>query len=667
MSSRERFVSSTTLKSAAPGAARQPAAPLDLNKLQHELQVHQIELETQNEELRRAQVELEESRDRYHELYDLAPVAYVTLDRSGRILESNLTTAALLDVPRAELIGRAVQGFLTAEDADRFHRYLGAVSRSTEKQGDDFDLHTVSGRVVRTRIEGVSVPPLHERPPTCRCVIIDLSLLRVAQDEQRKSEERFRQLAESIEDVFYVRDRDGRFCYLSPAFERIFGLSPEPLYEGTAGWSRGVDSEDRERLELAEAALLADGHAFDVGYRVKRRGEVRFLRHRAYPVRDRSSLVTRTVGVVHDVTVERQLEDQLRHAQKMEAVGALASGVAHDFNNVLQSILGLGWMALKKDARPSDVREHVESIVRTARRGGAVTGRLTSFARRGRASAGVRELDAMVKEAASLLPHLLMEHIEVRVELGAPGVVICAEEMQIEQILMNLAGNARDAMPGGGTIRIETFVVGESVRLSVSDNGAGMDDATRTRVFEPFFTTKGVGRGTGLGLASVQALAQQLGGHVECASELGNGSTFVIELPIGPPQEAVAVTTVISPKLTGTVLLVEDEPIVRMTIRQYLEELGLEVVEASNGEEARRRFVAADGSIRLLVTDVVMPGMLGSVLAGLLQASLPELRVLLMTANPQGFGAERDRPHRALLRKPFNKEDLASTLGELLS
>jgi PAS domain S-box-containing protein len=662
------MISSTGLRETAEASigARKSGVGLRNSKLQHELEVHQVELEMQNEELRRTQAELEESRDLYYELFDLAPVPYVTLDATGRIVECNLTTADLLGVTRGRLLGRPLAAFLPLPEADRLHRFLKRVLASTEKQSEDFEIHTLDARVVRAHIEAIGVPARPNRPFTCRCVIVDLSALREAQDRLRESEERFVQFAESVDDVFYVRERDGRFSYVSPPFERTFGVAADALYESRSGWLASVDPNDREQLRAAEATLLSDAKSFDVSYRIRRRDEVRFVRHRAYPVHDRDGKVARTVGIVHDVTLERELEEQLRHAHKMEAIGTLATGVAHDFNNVLQSIIGLGWMALKKDARPSEVREHVEAVVRTARRGGAVASRLTSFARRGKTVGCFQEVDAMVQEVAGLLTHLLTEDVNVELLLDAAGAVVKTDAAQLEQILMNLAANARDAMPHGGKLVIRTSVEGDRVRLEVSDTGCGMDAATRARIFEPFFTTKTAGRGTGLGLASVQAVVQQHGGSVRVESEPGKGTTVVLDLPMADGGDAPDAPAPTLELMIGKVLLVEDQPVVRMTIRQYLEELGLEVIEASNGEEGRRRFSEAKGSIRLLITDVVMPGMLGTVLAGLLQASSPSLRVLFMTANPQSIVAERSLTNRGFLRKPFNKQDLAAVLGELL-
>jgi PAS domain S-box-containing protein len=648
-------------------------------ELHHELEVHRVELEMQNDELRRAHLELEESRDRYYELYDLAPVAYVTLDSVGRIVETNLTTAQLLGVGRARLVGRPLSTYLFPDEADRYHRFLMNVTRSTEKQSDDFDLQAASGRIIRAHIEAVAVPAQGRRGLTCRCVIIDLSALRQAERRLHESEERFRQIADAIDDVFYVRERDGKFSYLSPAFEDMFRASADTVLQTGSGWMSMIDREDRARLMRAEARLLAEGRMFDVGYRVSRQGSVRFLRHRAYPVLDREGEVLKTVGVVHDATIERELEEQLRQAQKMEAIGSLASGVAHDFNNVLQAVLGLATMALAEDSTPSDVREYVSRIVRAARRGGAVAGRLMSFARRDAAASNAHELDAMVREVVGLLTHLLTENVTLEVDLRAPDAFVLAETSQLEQILMNLGANARDAMPQGGKLRIETSIVSSSelrgvreaeryVRMRVTDTGAGIDEATLRRIFEPFFTTKSVGRGTGLGLASVLALTRQMGGDVQADSEIGRGTTFTFEFPACDVTPAVVPERPSRPGvLGGKALLVEDEPAIRMAVHKYLEELGLEVVEAANGEEAQRRFIDSQGAFRLLVTDIVMPGMMGTVLANQLQERRPDLRVLFITANPQGIMAERSAPGRALLRKPFTKDDLASKLGELVS
>ncbi len=651
-------------------------------RLRHELEIHQVELEMQNEALRTAQLELEASRDRYHELYDLAPVAYVTLDAGGKILEANMTAALLLGVERSRLVGRHLASFAAPDDADDLHRYLQRVFQTTSKQVTEIDLMPGKGQRLHVHVEAVCARPTETEPRSCRCVLVDLSALRRAEQKLSESEERFRQIAECIEDAFYVRERDGRYSYVSPGYERLRGEPAAELDAAAGSWVAAVHPDDRERLARAEARLLQDGEPLDQQYRVLRSpDEVRFVRHRAYPVLGPAGGILRTVGVIHDETAERELEHELRHAQKMEAVGALASGVAHDFNNVLQAILGLASMAVSEAASRDDVRQHIEGIVRASKRGGTVAGRLMAFARRAAPATAPQDLDGMVRDAVALLRHLLTENIGVDVDLDARGSMILADPSHIEQILMNLATNARDAMPHGGTLHVETRILtaGELrggrwirraeryVRLKVSDTGTGIDDATRRRIFEPFFTTKRTGKGTGLGLSSVFALTRQIGGHVEVDSEVGSGTSFSIELPatdvrrITPSPRGLDASL-----LSGKVLLVEDEPMVRITVRCYLEELGLSVIEAANGEEAQRLFTASLGSVRLLITDVVMPAMLGTTLAELLQATTPALRVLFITANPQGILAERLAPGRALLRKPFAKEELAEKLRELL-
>ena len=390
--------------------------------------------------------------------------------------------------------------------------------------------------------------------------------------------------------------------------------------------------------------------------------------------------------LVRDVTEQRQLEGQLRQAQKMEAVGRLAGGLAHDFNNLLTAITGYGDLVL--GALPADDarRADVEEIRIAADRAAALTQQLLAFSRKQVLQPRVLDLNVIVRNAEKLLRRLIGEHIAMEAVLDPALGAVKADPTQLEQVIVNLAVNARDAMPQGGRLLLQTrnaqldtgytsehsmVQPGEYVQLAVSDTGLGMDEQTKARLFEPFFTTKELGKGTGLGLSTVYGIVKQSGGYIWVYSELGCGTTFKVYLPL---VEAAATVDVpapapeAAPRGSETVLLVEDEPALRAVARRVLQRQGYAVLEAADGDAALALVATHQGPLDLLVTDVVMPGLSGRDLADRLTAARPDLRVLFVS----GYSGEALAHHGILdpdlayLEKPFNPDALAIKVREVL-
>jgi PAS domain S-box-containing protein len=522
--------------------------------LVQELKVHQVELEMQNEELRRAQLELEEIRDRYGALYHRAPFGYLTLDGEGRIVEANAKALQQLRMDRAELIGRPLTAFMDEADADRFTLCRLAVGAHEVLPGCDLRLHRRDGSVLQVRIEMAG--DAEAGGTRLNTVIVDLTGLRRAEDELNASEARFREIAEHIEDVFYVRELDGRISYVSPAFERIWGRPARWVVERESAWLDTVEREDRDRV-AASWRQMGRGLAISEAYRVRRPdGTVRWVQSRGFPVKDDDGQPHRNVGVVRDITSERALEDQLRQAEKLEAVGTLAGGLAHNLRNVLQAVVGaIGLAEMRGIENPQSVQA-LRKAVASTQKGVALIDQLLAFARKDGTEfrRSPLHLDDELRNAQSLVHVLLGEPIRLEMDLGAPTAVVFGDPVQIEQILLNLAANARDAMPDGGTLTIGTSEAvldertakahgvppGPCVVVTVRDTGRGMDVTTKAHVFEPFFTTKEPGRGTGLGLSTVFALVRQFGGSIAVESEPGAGTTFSMCLPSRPSAAVTA-------------------------------------------------------------------------------------------------------------------------------
>jgi len=532
-------------KAEAVFAARPTAAPQDgaaTVALLHELSVHQIELELQNEQLQQAQLELEASRDSYAALYDNAPVAYLTIDREGAIVRCNLLAGELLGADRSRLLGLKLTSLMTQDDADVFHLKRMALLRGARKQTCEVDLRGPDGRTFRARLDGVA-DTVTAAGFRCNVGLIDMSELRGAQADLQASEARFRLIAENVQDVFYLRELGGVISYVSPAFERIWGRPAAQLAGKPEGW---LDPEDREQVNEAWKRLGA-GVSISDAYRIRQPdGTLRWVESRGFPILGDDGVVRAGVGVVRDVTHERMLEQALRHAQKMEAVGTLASGVAHNLRNVLQAILNCLEVIRVMLASGEPVVAMLDRATTATKRGAVLIDQLMTFARKQEAVGLLPvRLDDVLCEAMGLIKPLVTDAITLALDAGAPDAVVLAHPVQLEQILLNLAANARDAMPRGGTLTITSTEVvldepaakprglspGPHLVVTVKDTGQGMDAETKARMFEPFFTTKDIGRGTGLGLSTVFALVQQFGGAVEVDSAPEAGTTFRIYLP----------------------------------------------------------------------------------------------------------------------------------------
>ncbi len=498
----------------------------------------------------------------------------------------------------------------------------------------------------------------------------------------RESEERFRHLLQSIRDMVWSSTLDStKLLYVNQAVEHIYGVSPEEFERDMPRWFAAVHPEDLPRV-IETASLLERQGTAELEYRIVRPdGEVRWVYDRATVILDESGAPARKGGIVTDITELKRLEEELRQAQKMEAVGRLAGGVAHDFNNLLTAILGYCQLALERLTPDHPVRPDIQEIVKAGERASDLTSQLLAFGRRQMLQPRVLDLNAVVRDLTRLLGRLLGPAVRLESRLGAARPWVRADSGQLEQILVNLSLNARDAMPGGGTLTIETADAEGRVALLVADTGTGMDPDTLARAFEPFFTTKERGRGTGLGLSTVYGIVKQSGGDIAVASAAGAGTTFRIILPaVGAPAEepararageeaaGAAVGGPATGPSAGTVLLVEDEEAVRELVRGVLEARGYHVLLAADGQGALLESERHGGPIDLLITDLIMPGMSGGDLAACIMTSRPALRVLYMSGytDESLAPARLERAGTAYLQKPFTLGALMEAVREVL-
>ncbi|MGO8787746.1 MAG: PAS domain S-box protein [Terriglobia bacterium] len=511
------------------------------------------------------------------------------------------------------------------------------------------------------------------------------------QAEEQLRDERFANaLLESVQVGIVACDEQGILTLFNQVARSWHGLPAEPLpaeqWAQHYGWRLPDGKTPLKKQEIPLFRALEGERVNDVEMTiVPKQGEARTVLASGRPIVDSEGRKLGAVATMIDITERKCLEQQFLHSQKMEAVGRLAGGVAHDFNNLLTIITGYGQM-LQRNLEPgSSMRAHVDEVLKSGERAAALTRQLLAFSRRQDFSPRVLDLNAVVSNTEKMLHRLIGEDVELLTVLPA-GLGVCrGDPGQIEQVIMNLAVNARDAMPAGGTLTLETANVdldetyarghipvkpGSYVMLAVTDTGCGMDAATQAHIFEPFFTTKESGKGTGLGLATVYGIVKQHGGNIWVYSEAGQGTAIKIYLPrieIGATQVETKRPTTRELRGSETVLVVEDEPSVRSLMVRLLRSMGYWVLEASRADEALMVCLRHKGPIHLLLTDVVMPQMSGRDLLDRLRPLRPDIRVLFTS------GYTEEAVHRrvleggaAFLQKPFMEEALAGKVRDVL-
>ena len=499
-------------------------------------------------------------------------------------------------------------------------------------------------------------------------------------------EELFRLISENAADMIAVVSVDGQRLYNSPSYERALGYTAEELVR-TASFEQ-IHPDDRVSVMAAAEETRRTGVGCRLEYRIRhKRGDWRVFESTSSAVRNANGETEKLVIVNRDITERKQLEQQLYLSQKLEAVGRLSGGVAHDFNNLLGVIIGYSEVMQKRMAPNDRFREAADEILKAAHRAAALTKQLLAFSRKQVLEPKVLDLNTVVADVEKMLKRLIGEDILLEILVSPDLHAVKADPGQIGQVIMNLAVNARDAMPNGGKLTIETanttldekdagryryVVPGQYVKLRVSDTGCGMDAETQSHVFEPFFTTKEKGKGTGLGLATVYGVVKQSGGYIWLQSDVGKGTQFEIFLPrvegeIEKPQKASAPAK--ESRGGQTILVVEDEQALRKLTCSVLQDLGYTVLEAGDAAEALALVKQCKPAVDLLLTDVVMPGKSGRDLADELVPQIPGMKVLFMSGYTDGaIAAHRVlEPGLSLLRKPFSSEELTQTVARILA
>jgi PAS domain S-box-containing protein len=633
-------------------------------------------------ERRRAEEGLRASEERYRALFEYAPDGILIGDAESYYLDANPSMCRMLGYTHDELVGLHASDIIAPTEVQNIGAALEEI-RAKSEHHREWQFRRKDGSMFPVEVMATLTPD-----GNLMGMIRDITERKRAERALRESEERFRQLADNIHEVFWITDPGkNQMLYISPAYERIWGRTCQSLYDSPRTWSDAIHPEDRERV-LAAAKTRQERGDYNEIYRVTRPdGSVRWIHDRAFPIRNSAGKVHRMVGTAEDITERRQLEEQFRQSQKMEAIGQLAGGVAHDFNNILAAIVMQAYLAASAPNLPAETMEMLDDIKAAAERAASLTRQLLAFSRRQIMQPRQLDLNESVTSLAKMLQRILGEDVRLQINLYPRPLMTLADPGMIDQALMNLVVNARDAMPGGGKLIIDTSEIifteeqaalmpngfaGRHVCLRVADIGSGISPENLSRIFEPFFTTKEPGKGTGLGLATVFGIVKQHGGSVTVESELGKGTTFQIFLRAEESAKKSQAAVFTRPEPRGgveTILLVEDETVVRLVSRAVLERVGYRVLEAPDGVEALKIWEQNQDSIRLLLTDMVMPGgVSGRELAARLQARNPRLQVIFIS----GYSADvagREFPMedgQNFIQKPFPPHRLLETVRRCL-
>jgi len=634
--------------------------------------------------------DLRKSEQRFARAFHANPVpTSISEAETGRILDVNDQFLKVLGYSRSQLLGHSSTElgiWATPEDRLRVgHRVLadGAIyNEEVNLRSSSGDIRTVVGSIVRVQLGSM---------PCMLSTFVDITERKRAdkerlraEEEKRESEERYRVIFDASPLPTWLFETPSLKIYaVNQAAIDFYGYSREEFRSMTLYDLRSPAEAERLRTLYAETPRPETRWNPGVWEHRKKDGTLVLMDIHTHEVQVSGRPMRLAVQI--DVTGQRRLEEQLRQSQKMEAVGQLAGGIAHDFNNILTTILGYGSLALERVDRQDPLFEEILEIQRAGERAAELTKKLLAFSRKQILEPRVIDLNETVSGVERMLRRTIGENVRLVFRPASGLGRVRADPSQVEQVLLNLAVNARDAMPAGGSLTIETANVeldgefaqthpevrmsGEFVVLAVSDSGTGMDEATRARIFEPFFTTKELGKGTGLGLSTVYGIVKQSGGYVWCYSEPGAGTVFKIYLPRVAEDASNVAPRPATADLRGseTILLVEDEETLANLARRVLLKQGYRVLTASSGAAARE--VAAEHpGIDLLLTDVVMPGMSGRDLADELQRRFPGLKVLFMSGYTddaivhQGFLD----PGLAFLQKPFTPDGLARKVREVL-
>ena len=638
-----------------------------------------LDLSRINAELSRKNTELAESEERYRLLVETMNEGLAVVDENSALVYVNEKLCRMLDRPREEITGSPISHYF---DEENLRIYQNEREKRKKREASSYEIswRRKDGQNLPTIISPV---PIFDEQGNFRGsfgVITDIRRIKQAEEQLRRSEERFRSLSENSPDIIFTLAPDSTFTYLNPAFEILLGYDREiAMGKELAEFVKSGESSMQTVRSIAQQKKTLRDLALTL---IHRNGSLRIFHLSAAPNVSSGGEVTGIVGICKDMTEYRRLENQLHQALKMEAIGTLAGGIAHDFNNLLTGILGNISLMLLDTEENHPHREKLKHMEEYVQSGAGLTRQLLGFARGGKYEIKTTDINELIRKSAEMFGRT-RKQIQIHFQLGKSIAAVEVDRGQMEQVLLNLFVNAWHAMPEGGDIFLSTENVileknyveawqippGAYVKISVTDTGVGMEKAVMQRVFEPFFTTRKMGRGTGLGLASVYGIVKNHGGIIHVYSEKGKGSSFTVYLPA---SEKAVVSEVLPDtgisRGTETLLLVDDEEMIVEVGTHLLRELGYTVRSARSGQEAVNIYRRDHEKIHMVILDMIMPEMGGGKVFDLLREIRPDVKVLLSSGySINGKAAEiMAKGCRGFIQKPFTLKQLADKVREVL-
>jgi PAS domain S-box-containing protein len=659
--------------------------PAEAQRALEELRIHQIELEMQNEQLRASRERMETSRKRYFDLYDLAPVGYVTLSNAGLVLEANLTGAGMLGLQRSALPGKLFSRFIFKDDEESYYLLIKDLGLIRHPQTCELRMKKDDGTLFWAWLEA-AVAVDEGGAPGWRVVISDITERKRVEQDLRQSEERLR-YAERLAHVGHWRwDVKSNQLSWSEEVFRIFGQPQDrpPSYEA---FFRMIQPAYRARVNKAIRECLSEKRGGSVEFEIARPdGDVRTVTSTAEGSLDENGSPQRVFGILQDITDARRAQEESLARQKLESVGTLASGIAHDFNNLLGGVMAQAELALEEYQAGASPEEELKRIRDGAIRGSEIVRQLMIYAGKESEAVGLVDVSQVARGMVELLKVSVSKHATLVTDFGADLPAVRGSAGQIQQIVMNLVTNASEALEErDGVIRVSTRRVnldepeaiakgiaeGDYVQLEVADTGRGMSPETQARVFDPFFTTKSQGHGLGLGV--IRGIVRGLGGAIHLSSQLGKGTTFQVFLRstgimtgTGGPRRATGEP---GPAPLATILVVEDDDSLRVALAQILRRRGFETLDAANGADAINLLRANSIKIEMMLLDVTIPGPSSHDVAAVAGQTRPDLKLVLTSAYDEKLARATVGAAQPcnFVRKPFQVEELVHTLRSALS
>ncbi|MBI5118816.1 PAS domain S-box protein [Candidatus Poribacteria bacterium] len=633
---------------------------------------------------KRAEELLRQSEEKYRNLLDTLEIGFYETDLAGNIIFFNETMSRLLGYSGEELRGMNYRQFIDEKDRDELYRIYNMVYETGHSaQGFVYNIVPKDGRRVPHEASVILVRDEREQPVGFRGVARDVTERKRAEELLRQSEGKYRTLFEESKDVVYITTPDGRFVDINPAGIELFGYSSkEEILRIDIAQDLYAHPDDRRTYQ---ETIARQGYVKDYEILFKRKdGQPVTVMLTANALRDGTGAIVAYRGIMRDVTDRKQLEEQFFQAQKMESIGTLAGGIAHDFNNLLGGILGYASFMKTKIEESHPFYKYVDTIERSGMRAAELTSQLLAFARGGKYHSRPVDLNAIVAETLGIIGRTFDKSIEIETQLCSPLPTVEADAGQIQQLLMNLCVNARDAMSCGGKLFIETNVemltedyvktrmdakTGPYVTVSITDTGVGIRKEHMKRIFEPFFTTKEKGKGTGLGLSMVYGVVKNHGGFVRVYSEPGIGTTFKVYLPASGKPEMKELLTAEAPRGGNElILVVDDEEPIRALTKDIFESYGYQVLLAEDGGEATEVYEKRKDEISLVILDMVMPRMGGRETFLKLKELNPTVKALLSTGYSQNGKAQEILNSGVLgfIQKPYHVNELLSKVRGVL-